>query len=443
MNKRSSNMRHECGQTLVLFALLATTLIAFVSLAIDGGMAYAVRRQAQNAADAAALTGVRYLLSTTSPAKNSLLAEVNQLAEQNKIKDTNGQPHDHINLNVIVYYTDANGSRLTSCADAQTCSTVPSAARGLEVVVLDSFQTFFGGIVGWPVLQVRASALATIRPSTGSAGTFALFAVGPCAGDGIRGIDGSGSVSEVIGRTHTNDTLYLGGSDYHFHGLASYVTSYYGSGSNQSFFEGMSQVAAIPNPLAGYMTSDYAPGGRRTAGRIVHNLSSGGKVDVGRLRSAGLYNSSTGALATGIYFAGNHEIDLGDSNMHGTVTLVSNNYIKSSGSHVRLTAYADGIVMFSDRQPATPCKDWVIDLGGSGSTEPIVAHPQPGTIVVTDNRFSGVIYAPRGMIQTSGSKSTFQGGLVGRAIKLNGSNELIMFDPNFWPPPPPSLELIR
>ena len=47
--------RSEAGQTFVLMVLVLVGLVGFVALATDGGMLYAERRRAQNAADTAAL----------------------------------------------------------------------------------------------------------------------------------------------------------------------------------------------------------------------------------------------------------------------------------------------------------------------------------------------------------------------------------------------------
>ncbi|MFU8772785.1 MAG: Tad domain-containing protein, partial [Anaerolineales bacterium] len=49
--------KRESGQVLVLLVLAVVGLMGFAALAIDGGMAYADRRQAQNSADAASLAG--------------------------------------------------------------------------------------------------------------------------------------------------------------------------------------------------------------------------------------------------------------------------------------------------------------------------------------------------------------------------------------------------
>jgi len=45
------------GQTIVLFALSLLAIVAMAGLLIDGGMAWANQRQAQAAADTAALAG--------------------------------------------------------------------------------------------------------------------------------------------------------------------------------------------------------------------------------------------------------------------------------------------------------------------------------------------------------------------------------------------------
>jgi hypothetical protein len=55
------NSRLEKGQSLVLIALAMFVLMGMLALTLDGGMAYAQRRNAQNAADAATLAGVTKL----------------------------------------------------------------------------------------------------------------------------------------------------------------------------------------------------------------------------------------------------------------------------------------------------------------------------------------------------------------------------------------------
>src|SRR5512136_48608 len=51
----------ERGQTLVLVVIAFVVFIGVLALVLDGGNAYAAKRQAQNAADAGALAGAQYM----------------------------------------------------------------------------------------------------------------------------------------------------------------------------------------------------------------------------------------------------------------------------------------------------------------------------------------------------------------------------------------------
>jgi hypothetical protein len=188
------------------------------------------------------------------------------------------------------------------------------------------------------------------------------------------------------------------------------------------------------------------------SGKIVHDLSSGGKVDDGLLITEGLYDVGTGVLITGVYYAGNNEIEIGPGNLTGTVTFVSDNHIKLSGSNNIFTAYVDDLLMFSNKGAVNACQDWVIDLSGSsGSVEPNVVHdPEPWgpveSYTVSDSVYTGLIYAPQRLVVTGGSKHTIIGAIVSQGIRLNGSNELIVYEDDFFSSAsgsPPIIELIE
>ena len=55
----SSRLRAGRGQALIWVALLLPLLLSIVGLALDGGIVFAARRQAQNTADAAARAGAQ------------------------------------------------------------------------------------------------------------------------------------------------------------------------------------------------------------------------------------------------------------------------------------------------------------------------------------------------------------------------------------------------
>lgn len=139
------------GQILVLFALGAVAMIAMVGLVLDGGGAYAQRRQLQNGADVAALAGANAYINTsgsvgarTTAARNAAIAAGTR----------NG-------------YT--NGA-----ADTTLTATVTLLSSGAEVRVDISrpHENGFARIAGferWPV-SVTASAMAgTIDTGVGAA----------------------------------------------------------------------------------------------------------------------------------------------------------------------------------------------------------------------------------------------------------------------------------
>jgi Flp pilus assembly protein TadG len=63
--ERAGPSPSQAGQILVLFTLALVAIIAMVGLVIDGGSAYAQRRDQQNVADLAALAGATAFLNTT------------------------------------------------------------------------------------------------------------------------------------------------------------------------------------------------------------------------------------------------------------------------------------------------------------------------------------------------------------------------------------------
>ncbi len=168
--RRSARAR---GQTLIVMAISAVAVVALVALAVDGGNAYTARRNAQNAADAAALAGTWVLADYegTDPA-GDILARMNLIAEQGGVLDTNGTPADTVNDNLLAYYVDAGGTHV-SCDgvnwELHSCSgsTPPEAAHGIEAVAAISRTTFFARAIGVNQVAAQAHATARFEPASG------------------------------------------------------------------------------------------------------------------------------------------------------------------------------------------------------------------------------------------------------------------------------------
>jgi hypothetical protein len=125
----------ENGQTLVLVVIGLLAFIAMLALVLDGGNAYAAKRQAQNAADSGALAGAQYMC------QHRLEAGVLSAAVQ-KAQD----------------YAGYNG------ADNYAQVSANLSAATVVVTATVTKDTFFAGVIGYPTVAPRAVAEAACRP---------------------------------------------------------------------------------------------------------------------------------------------------------------------------------------------------------------------------------------------------------------------------------------
>ncbi|HEV8488703.1 MAG TPA: pilus assembly protein TadG-related protein [Candidatus Limnocylindrales bacterium] len=130
--------RPEEGQVLALFGGGIAALLIIATLAFDAGLMLVERRDEQNAADAAALAGARYVLTSESNA----VAAARQIAQANGFDDAD--PNEVVN----VYIPPIHGvyAGLPGFIEVQIESTRPSV---------------FGGIIGKAAWPVGAFAVAT------------------------------------------------------------------------------------------------------------------------------------------------------------------------------------------------------------------------------------------------------------------------------------------
>jgi Putative Flp pilus-assembly TadE/G-like len=126
----------EIGQSLVIVALGLVAFIAILALVLDGGNAYAAKRQAQNAADAGALAGAQYMCEHRDEAGG---------------------------IEQAVAYVEKNGG-IVNLPDDVFASLSSHTVRVTATVIKD---TFFAGVIGFPQVSPRAIAEAQCRPPTG------------------------------------------------------------------------------------------------------------------------------------------------------------------------------------------------------------------------------------------------------------------------------------
>ena len=155
----------------ILLAAAFTVIVGMTGLAIDFGFVTMERRQLQNAADAAALTGAIDLANRRSPT-----ADVNTMAGRNAT--TTGVTCEYVN--------DAN-------AVTGPCSGTPAgSSSGVRVVATNTRPTFFMQVFDIQTVTVAADAIARVAAWQGYYPNGALFI--PCGYDTVLAAGGTRSI---------------------------------------------------------------------------------------------------------------------------------------------------------------------------------------------------------------------------------------------------------
>lgn len=175
------------GQTLPLFALILPALLLLMALGLDGAQTFLERRDAQGAADLAALSGAQSLPGNPTKATN----------EAFRIASENGYPSS-----IVTVTTPYGGD--------------PSR---LEVVIDSGIDTFFMSILGLfdsqdhSTVAVSARAVAQAAPGTPNEGDYVLYALQPCGSkEDYLGIIWPGNDNVVEGSVHSEGGIYISGN---------------------------------------------------------------------------------------------------------------------------------------------------------------------------------------------------------------------------------------
>jgi Flp pilus assembly protein TadG len=198
---RRDRARHgQRGQMLVMFALAIFVVVGVVGLVLDGGSAFAQRRNEQNVADLSAMSGAySYLNTSGTVAIRSAAAD----AAARQIATANG-------------YTDSvGGTSITVGVNGN------SFGADIKVDLTGSHRNNFAAILGmptWPV-TVTATANSTTRPN-GAIGAMPLLfntaafpgavcddSAGPCVPE-VYQLPGTGNQDVPQDATQFNWTVF-------------------------------------------------------------------------------------------------------------------------------------------------------------------------------------------------------------------------------------------
>lgn len=134
--------RREQGQALILIVLGIAAIISMTGLALDGGHAFSDRRQAQNAADSAAVSAALAYVSHQSMTDAAYYSAKN-----------NGYPNDGIRSTVVIEHPPAQG--------AYSCDNRPIDCQNfIQVSITSHLSTWFASVVGVRTITNTVSAVA-------------------------------------------------------------------------------------------------------------------------------------------------------------------------------------------------------------------------------------------------------------------------------------------
>lgn len=193
--------RGQRGQIIVITALAMISMIAGVSLIIEGGNAYAHQRVAQNAIDSVANAGATVLaqrLGGGTQDDAAVQAGMSSMAAANSLDSFAGYYTNVLGqlLNVSgVVVTDPAAAARVGPADGD--STIPPATQGVQASGSQTFGTTFARAIG--ISQFTASAAATAVTGALTGGRFMpiVFPVSMANCDGSGGTVASDDPSRL------------------------------------------------------------------------------------------------------------------------------------------------------------------------------------------------------------------------------------------------------
>lgn len=386
--------RDSRGQALAIVALMLPVLLAFMALGVDAANMFLERREAQSVADLAAISGARSLPANAAQARNDACA----VAALNGFTTSSTHPCPNVTVN-----TPHAG-----------------AATRIEVVINETVNTFFMPILGINTVDVGARAVALSEPTV--AGNFAVFALASncSATESEKVIDWSGSTTTINGRVHSQSGVLIGGSSNSVPapGTFSYKCTgeFQESGTNAGIppqAPGACPGSLVNTPCrqdlappvffdAATFNSSPNPPCNWTVNSGDMDLSSG---TTGNGATGWWNNSAKTQLKAGKYCAPNGTIKgftqhARDVNFGGrTGVTFFGRKVELAASNLNLKPYDRGVLLY-----ATSSDPDALKFNGS------------------DGAFVGLLYAPNGTAEISGSTNgTISGGIVANRVKLNGS----------------------
>ena len=418
--------RQERGQILALVAMLALVLIAFIGLVVDAGFLYAQRRQAQNAADQAALAGAHAMLDGAAQAEARAAAF--------EYADSNG--YDNVTNNSVIVNIPPLAGEHVGDADY------------IEVIVEEQPTSFFIHVVvpGSSTVLARGVATLTYVPQE--------YAVIVLAEDTCQAYNqiGAADLTIIGGGVMVNsncqpDAFSNSGSgdllvDRHIHVHGGAETG----GSSITSPDPNIVPWTIDDPLAGVVPPTLgapAPGSTGTATN----------PDTWRVTT-----DVDLTLQPGTYYGGLY------SNCTCTINMQPGVYIMAGGGFTKAggaTFVGDGVMIYVTENPTNPTGDGApepVRLAGTGALDlsPATSGPYANITLwqdaaITDDFImrgsndlaEGIFYAPGAQLDFAGDSDLGSVQLIVNEFYIHGNSSLTINYQSFYDVETPKVVLVE
>jgi Flp pilus assembly protein TadG len=419
--------QQERGQVVVLIMAVMVALLGFTALAVDGGRVYADRRDAQNAADNAALA-----------AALAIINEGNHVSAALSIADINGYNNDGTTNTVTVYYPPTDGPYAGDNEYVQVKIWAVTDTSLIQFVWPDQLAN-----------QVEAVARAYGRnsPVTGNA----IVTLGNCAVDGgstieVTGGGNSGGVQAFGGGIWINSTESGSGCALDPGNTGYGITSDTGINSTGNYsYSGESNLSPVPintgqnygkpidDPLA-FLEEPQCSG---------NSTNSGGVFTPGNINGSDL--SSGGTLEPGIYCISGDVNVSGNNSLSGdgVVLYFINGGLRFTGNAgMTISAPTDANCLGTDGDRTASCTYKGIAI--------FVSRSNSSSIEVRGNggdALYGMIYAINSTVQARGggadsNETSVVGQIISKRVEGNGSGSFkVTYDEDRTFEVPPIIEL--
>lgn len=468
----TTDRRRERGQVLVLFAGAAAVIMIVAALAFDTGLMLVERRDQQNAADAAALAGARYVLTSSdyhgpcvgAPGGNKAVQAACDLALTNGFDDADASE------DVTVHIPPIHGRYV-------------GFPGFVEVQIAGRRPSVFGNIIGQAIWPVGSYAVAANQPNLTFPFSMLALDETECKAMQFTG----GGVIEAYANIHSNSTgsectgdpisiSRTGGATVDIYAEDSTcraVGEIQDQGSGYMTCTPAENSFMLPDPLRWlpyptkppvapdltYAGTDSPPpatpkncpggtaAGTEASPKLCKLSPTGGYANTEWILHPGLYpggievnNGTTAYLMPGIYWIGGGGFR---TTTGGSVITIATETDAGTGT------WGGGVMIFNSKLPNEAAGD--ISLGGSGATlklKPIDApdeadplHDYDDIVIFQDRTVTqtvtmngaasateveGIIYVPEGLVKLNGNGGTLiVDQIIADSYLIDGNNGTI------------------